>query len=405
MLSLTMATAIRKRAAAAKEKAVAAKASRRKREKENEGDLAVSKLFETSAARATAVSLLLFSQLGLFVLCCQTNSVSSSSATLVWSFVLIFQHGWVLAPGTDPARARKLTYICSFFIATLPHLPVCKEGLGRATGAAQGAASMLTIMRAFQTLHRIEEGHGSWKKANGRWRRFFQGCGLSWHDLDQGRARALAQHERAQHAWNLFYRLMIYISLLAAPAAVISHLPVPKAILSAQMLLRCLLMAGALVASFNVFDTAYLCLMSVVNGIAVKSIMKGGFWSAKTVSEIWLGWNLPVQRLLSRGVYLPLRKRGIPRTAARFAVFLISGAGHVYPCVVCGLKYTEIAFMMSFFVAQVLLIALENALGLRSGFWAIGIEILLSPLFVCPVMMFTDPSLVSLQHQLGFFTI
>jgi hypothetical protein len=372
-----------------------------------EAELATARAFETPRARAVGVALLLVSQTGLFVLCCQSNSARASAWTLVWSLVLIFQHGWVLAPGrVGTATARALTYACSLLVVTLPHLPVCKSGLGRATGAAQGAASMLTVMRAFQTLHRIEEGDPKWKKANGRWRRFYQGCGLSWHDLDEGRARALAPGaECSAHTQAVLYRLLSYLVLMVVPAAAISWLPTPHAILSLHMLSRCLLMCGTLVAAFNVFDSAYLCLMSAVNGIAVTSIMKGTFWSAKTVGDIWLGWNLPVQRLLSRGVYLPLRKRGVSRSLSRFAVFFISGMGHVYPCVVCGLTHTQITFMMLFFVAQVALITFENAVGLRSGVWCIGIEILLSPLFVLPVMMFTDPALVGLQLQLTTFTV
>ena len=390
---------MKKRAAAAK----AAAKKRRAAAAEAAGvDLATARAFETPRARAVGVALLLVSQTGLFVLCCQDNSVGDSALTLIWSFVLVFQHGWVLAPGLFGATtARILTYVCSMLVVVLPHLPVCKSGLGRATGAAQGAASMLTVMRAFQTLHRIEEGDQKWAKAHGRWRRFYQGCGLSWHDLDEGRARALKPGtERSEHSQTALYRLVSYFVLMAMPAAVISWLPPPRAILSFHMLLRCMLMSGALVAAFNVFDSAYLWLMSAVNGIAVKSIMKGTFWSAKTVGDIWLGWNLPVQRLLGRGIYAPLRERAVPRAAARFVVFFISGVGHVYPCVVCGLTFTQISFMMLFFVAQVALIAFETALGLRSGVWCIGIEILLSPLFVLPVMMFTDPKLVGLQLQL-----
>eukprot|EP00946_MAST-07B_sp_MAST-7B-sp1_P003912 g3912.t1 len=387
---------------AAKKRAAASEASNAA----HKAEVDVARLFETPRARAVGVALLLVSQTGLFVLCCQDNTLLDSVSTLIWSFVLVFQHGWVLAPGRfSAATARSLTYICSLFVVALPHLPVCKIGLGRATGAAQGAASLLTVMRAFQTLHKIEARDSKWERTNGRWRRFYQGCGLSWHDLDEGRARALQGPAMAEHTSMVFYRLLLYTALMVIPAVLISWLPAPGSILSALMLVRCLLMSGALVAAFNVFDSAYLFLMSSVNGIAVTSIMKGTFWSAETVTDIWLGWNLPVQRLLSRGVYMPLRKRGVPRALARFAVFLVSGAGHVYPCVVCGLTRTQTTFMMLFFLVQAPVIAFESALGVRSRVWCIGIEVFLSPLFVLPVMMFTDPALVSLQGQrdLRFF--
>ena len=158
----------------------------------------------------------------------------------------------MLAPGRfSAATARSLTYICSLFVVALPHLPVCKIGLGRATGAAQGAASLLTVMRAFQTLHKIEARDSKWERTNGRWRRFYQGCGLSWHDLDEGRARALQGPAMAEHTSMVFYRLLLYTALMVIPAVLISWLPAPGSILSALMLVRCLLMSGALVAAFN----------------------------------------------------------------------------------------------------------------------------------------------------------
>ena len=49
-----------------------------------------------------------------------------------------------------------------------------------------------------------------------------------------------------------------------------------------------------------------------------------------------------------------------------------------------------------FFVVQVILVTLESVLGFKSRVWCIGIEILLSPLFVMPVMFFTDPAVMHL---------
>ena len=99
-----------------------------------------------------------------------------------------------------------------------------------------------------------------------------------------------------------------------------------------------------------------------------------------------------MQRLLASGVYQPLRKIGLPRPFASVCVFAVSGIGHIYPCYCAGLGWREIGCMMLFFVVQVILMALESVLKIQSRVWAIGIELLLSPLFVMPVLFFTDPA-------------
>lgn len=48
---------------------------------------------------------------------------------------------------------------------------------------------------------------------------------------------------------------------------------------------------------------------------------------------------------------------------------------------------------LNWFVGRLLLIAIETALGLRSRVWAIGVLLLVSPLFVLPVLTFMDPSM------------
>ena len=363
-------------------------------------DLDVASLFETTTAIIVAISLVYGAAAGLFILMLSDPNVETIEAlpSLMWITILGFQMGYVLAPNQlSPSNARLFTYFNCIALLCLPHLNVCKRGLGKATGASQGAASILTVTRAFQLLHRIEENNPLWVASWGRWRRFYQGCGLSWHDLDYGQATALNnQKERSQHTSSLLQQLIQIIVLMVVPCFIIGQLPAPSSIFSTLMLLRCAFMAAAMICAFNVFDLTYRWLMSATNGIAVGSIMKGDFWSAETVSEIWLGWNLPVQRLLGNSVYLPLRKKGVPRSVAKLIVFLVSGLGHIYPCYVAGLSYTQISFMMLFFVAQVVLIMIESVLGIRSRIWSIGIEICLSPLFVMPVLFFTDPALIGM---------
>ena len=53
--------------------------------------------------------------------------------------------------------------------------------------------------------------------------------------------------------------------------------------------------------------------------------------------------------------------------------------------------------MLLFFVVQVVLVTFESVFKLRSGVWCIGIEVVLSPLFVMPVLFFTDPAVMMME--------
>ena len=298
--------------------------------------------FESTSSAITGLCLLYGAGLGLFYLMQldPLNSFHDSLYSTLWTCVLGFHMGYVVSP-TSPFSLRAirlLTYLDCVLFATLPHLSVCKSGTGRATGAAQGAASILVCCRAFQLLHRIEENDPSWVKNWGRWRRYYAGCGLSWHDLDD----TCTKTAPTGHASQLFKELCQYLAVLIIPSYIISTMPVPSSTFSLNMTVRSFAMSGAMVAAFNVFDLAYRLLIGAVHGIAVKSIMADDFWGNKTVAEIWKGWNLPIQRLLASGVYQPLRKRGTPRPLARLCVFAVSGVGHIYPCYCAGLGGVQI---------------------------------------------------------------
>ena len=364
--------------------------------KDRADDLIVAARFETPLAVGVGLLLLYGAGFGLFILMVSDPNISFLQAlpSCLWTVVLGIQMGVVLSPGTiSPTTARYLTYGTSILLLGLPHLPVCSRGTGRATGAAQGAASLLTVTRSFQILHNIEHGDPVWIKSWGRWRRFYQGCGLSWHDVDVGHVRLSDK----VHTFMLLKRLTFMSLGLAVPCTCIAMLSPPSSMFSGLMALRCLFMCAAMVFAFNVFDLAYRFLISSTLGLDVNSIMSATFWKSETVSEIWLGWNLPVQRLLGGGVYKPLRKCGVSGNIARLVVFLISGLGHIYPCMVAGLNSTQILLMMSFFAFQVVLVSVEKIFGLRSRIWSIGIEICLSPLFVMPVLYFTDPALIGVE--------
>jgi len=359
-------------------------------------DAATAARFETPRAAALALFMFYGFSAGLTHLAMQAaHTTAEGLLTLLWPAAVGLEFIFVLAPGCSLGFARRWTYVLALPIFLLPHLPVCKRGVGKAVGAAQGAAALVLIIRSFSMLHRLEEdvaAKGRWASRWGRWRRVTQGMGLAWHDVDQTVVRALAPGpEHAAHTWALAKELAQYGCWLGASSVLMSLLPPTAA--GAVLALRLLLGICCLLAGFNVFDLTWRLLMCATNGLAVQSIIAGSLWNSHTVKDLWLAWNLPVQKLLGRGVYLPLRRRGVPRPAAKLAVFLVSGAGHLWPCFCAGLAWEQLGCMLLFFVAQPLLVAVESALGLRSKAWAIGIEVLFSPLFVVPVLMFTDPTM------------
>ena len=349
--------------------------------------------------------------MALAIVAVQASPPAEALLTTLWFVAITVQFTWVLAPWHGATFARRWTCVLVLPIFLLPHLPVCKRGAGKAVGAAQGAAALVLIIRSFSMVHRMEEEEaananrkkekiGGWSTRWGRWRRVYQGMALGWHDIDEARVRALpaAGPEHAAAMRVLAAELLGAVALLGTAAVAMSALPPPPPLNDRMLLLlglRVILGAVSTLAGFYLFDRAWRLLMCGVNRLAVDSIIGGSLWRSETVSDLWLAWNLPVQRLLLRSVYLPLRRRaGLPRVPAKLAVFTVSGCCHLWPCFCAGLSWDQLGCMMLFFVVQPALVAVEGALGLHSRVWAIGVELCCLPLFVLPLLHATDPMMV-----------
>ena len=419
----------------------------------NKRQAATAALFETPAAAALALALVGGFCIGLVAVAAQAPGASVAEALLtsLWFVAITLQFTWVLAPWHAAPFARRWTYATTLPIFLLPHLPICKRGAGKAVGAAQGAAALVLIVRSFSMLHRMEEeeeaeaaeaaeaaaegrekgggggagrgGGGSsgaarWSSRWGRWRRVYQGMALGWHDVDEQCVRVLApgaEHAAATRA--LAAELARIVVFMAGSASLMSVLPPPGAaataaggggggggVADAALAARIALGGCSTVAGFHLFDSAWRLLMCRVNRLSVDSILGGSLWRSESVRELWLAWNLPVQRLLLRGVYLPLRRRrrrhghAGGRVLAQLATFALSGCCHLWPCFCAGLAWEQLGCMLLFFLAQPALVAAEGALGLRGRVWAIGVELCLMPLFVLPVLKFTDPQMTMAQQ-------
>eukprot|EP00934_Nitzschia_sp_Nitz4_P001725 Nitzschia sp. Nitz4//scaffold27_size158506//99029//100165//NITZ4_002609-RA/size158506-processed-gene-0.23-mRNA-1//1//CDS//3329545515//1725//frame0 len=58
---------------------------------------------------------------------------------------------------------------------------------------------------------------------------------------------------------------------------------------------------------------------------------KSPLWESRSYKEVWgTRWNVPVQRLLQRTSYVPMRRLGHSRTVAAVTTFLVSGLLHEY---------------------------------------------------------------------------
>ena len=117
----------------------------------------------------------------------------------------------------------------------------------------------------------------------------------------------------------------------------------------------------------------------------MPSIFGKRLFEADTLAEFWREWNLPVQRLLSNGVYKRALGRGFSQTTGRVLCFLVSGIGHAWPLLCAGAAGAELLQMTAFFLLQLPLLALESRLRLRCKHYLYGVLVLASPLFVNPM--------------------
>lgn len=354
---------------------------------------------------AMTLGLIVFSSsiLGLFV----AAALASHSfreflcASLLWPAVLLWLNWCVLVPGKGPKGRRRLETALGclgLFLA-----PICVEatrrGPGRIVGISESTAAILCSVRALQLLGRLEAedeakaaceqrsppGTPAW----GRWRRFYQMACLSWHDMD--RVKALdTPREHQSHYQSTLKELLLAALGLAACALALHILPSNSAFASIGLgtvkLLICGFGAGSVVFGFYTFDRAYSFLLSYFNKLSVHSIFGPGLWQSKTIKDFWRQWNLPVQRMLLKGVFVPLRNMGYSKGCCGFLVFLASGLGHAWPFWCVGAPLWQTLMMLLFFVMQSIPLQLESKWQIQGRAWVYSVEVLLSPLFVWPLL-------------------
>lgn len=82
---------------------------------------------------------------------------------------------------------------------------------------------------------------------------------------------------------------------------------------------------------------------------------------SSTIRELWgEKWNLPVQRLLQRAVYIPARKRNVFKLYAVLLTFLASGLLHEYNFYIHNHGYHKTGYAILFFALMGLLMVAEE---------------------------------------------
>lgn len=360
----------------------------------------VAQRYETPTAATLGVTVFSLSFLGLFV----AAAVAAESfwefwGVLLWPACLLWMNLCVLVPSKKFLQRRMCTGLGCAALFILPRMDICRKGPGLIIGGAESAATILVTARALQLLSRLEkseksEGSSASGSLWGRWRRFYHMACLSWHDVD--RVKVLESAEHKSHYRSVLCDLILAMLGLVFCAVAVHFLPGAAVATgwAACMSLVCCFGAGCVIFGFYTFDRAYLFLLSYFNQLGVQSIFGPGLWQSRTVRDFWRQWNLPVQRMLVQGVFRPLCKSGISADLSGFAVFLISGLGHAWPLVVVGARNKQVVMMLMFFVSQIIPMKLESMLRIESHPWVYAVEIIMSPLFVLPLLQLGDPRLL-----------
>ena len=114
--------------------------------------------------------------------------------------------------------------------------------------------------------------------------------------------------------------------------------------------------------------------------------------SSNTVAEFWSRrWNLVIGGMLREGIFEPCRRWGLNGHLAAALTFVTSGLLHVVPMVLSRQPIDVCACMFLFFVAQIPLLAVERALGLRGTAWVWLALAAVAPLFVESFLRCFDP--------------
>jgi len=265
---------------------------------------------------------------------------------LIWHLTLWVIPHLVVHRKKTPANMLVFT-VCALIIALQPHMDICKRVAF--LGAIHGAASIMVVIRMcqFYAYNDCEE-YRAWKGL----RRMFFISSWGWHDMSD----RCVVYRGPGYLMPEALRLVKWFSVLAACIAFEmawgKHIPQGR-----DLYVHFGARWGAgfflILAWFNVMDAMVRSLHFWCDGHEIRSLCQDP-WSATTLKEFWgKRWNLPIQELLTKGVYLPInRLKWLPmrKVIGKVMVFVVSGLGHTYAVSCGGEPWLHLAAMCAFFL-------------------------------------------------------
>ena len=162
----------------------------------------VNRRFDSPRAFALALSLFFLVAIVLTTIIVPVaHSVEEVLDTLLWYVTALSLCTFALGPQTRFTGVRNMLLLkllvltASVILFLCPLLPIHRRGIGKVSGAAQAAAAVFVVTRAWQLVHAIEAARrGGSDLSWGFGRRLYKMCAWSWHDLERTRVISGASH-------------------------------------------------------------------------------------------------------------------------------------------------------------------------------------------------------------------
>jgi len=289
-----------------------------------------------------------------------------------WAFPFLFHTMMWVVPHLVVHRPKTPLNVaafgaCALVLAVQPHV-----GISRRVpfiGAIHGAASIVVLVRMVQFYANSDcDEYRSYKG----FRRMFFISSWGWHDVSNHSVVFRGPGFFAAEALRFFKWLALLLSCVAFELAWGKRPSLNGRGLAVHFAGRWAAGFFMMLGWFNAMDAMVRAMHFWSTEHEVRSLCHDP-WSARTLKEFWgRRWNLPIQELLTRGVYLPIvRAKWLParKLVGKAMVFVVSGLGHTYAVSCGGEPWLHLVAMFSFFVIQLPLILIEDAFALQGAWW------------------------------------
>ena len=163
----------------------------------------------------------------------------------------------------------------------------------------------------------------------------------------KGKTRTLTSAEIQQHIWRFSFKIVVLsvvLSVLQSPSldqatkhnesvliAVLKVLPTKGETLLQEAWNGWLHLWFLYMFVSLCLELSIILIMPLTGFQEMEPAFQNPLLESRSFQEVWgTRWNLPVQVLLQRTSYIPLRKNGYNRSVAALATFVVSGLLHEY---------------------------------------------------------------------------